>query len=199
MSFLGEIKRRKVFQVAAVYLVVAWLLIQIVDVVNEPLNLPEWFDTAVIVALAIGFPIAVILAWAFDLTPEGVVRDQGTSATTQSRGRGIEYSLLGLIVVAIGWLFYRTEIGPSEQVVQVVAEEPQREVLPNSVAVLPFENLSLDPEDGFFAAGIHDTILKELANIGDMNVISRTSVLQYADGLTSIEQIAEDLRVEAVM
>lgn len=73
-SFLGEIKRRKVFQVAAVYLVVAWLIIQVVDVVNEPLNLPDRFDTVVILLVAIGFPLALILAWAFDLTSEGVVR-----------------------------------------------------------------------------------------------------------------------------
>ncbi len=72
MSFLGEIKRRKVFQVAAVYAVVAWLTIQIIDVVSEPLNLPDWLDTVVIVLLAVGFPIAVVLAWAFDLTPEGI-------------------------------------------------------------------------------------------------------------------------------
>ncbi len=103
MSLLGEIKRRKVFQVAAVYLVVSWLIMQVVDVVNEPLNLPEWFDTAVIVALAIGLPIALILAWAFDVTPDGVVRDQGTNVTAQSSGRRIEYVLIGLLVVAAGW------------------------------------------------------------------------------------------------
>ena len=75
MSFLGEIKRRKVFQVAAVYAVVSWLLIQVVDVVAEPLALPDWIDAVVIVLLAVGFPIAVILAWAFDLTPEGIKPD----------------------------------------------------------------------------------------------------------------------------
>jgi adenylate cyclase len=72
MSFLGEIKRRKVFRVAAVYALVPWLLIQIVDVVSEPLNVPDWFDTVAILLLAIGFSIAVILAWAFDITPEGI-------------------------------------------------------------------------------------------------------------------------------
>ena len=73
MSFLGEIKRRKVFQVAAVYLVVAWLIMQVVDVINDPLNLPDWFDTVVIVFLALGLPIALILSWAFNLTPGGGV------------------------------------------------------------------------------------------------------------------------------
>lgn len=84
MSMLQEIRRRKVFQVAAVYSVVAWLVIQVVDVVNEPLNLPGWLDTVVIVLLGVGFPIAVILAWAFDLTPEGI-RSASDAATTDSR------------------------------------------------------------------------------------------------------------------
>ena len=77
MSFVGEIKRRKVFQVAAVYLIVAWLIMQVVDVVSEPLLLPDWFARVVILLLATGFPIALILSWAFDLTPKGVVKDTG--------------------------------------------------------------------------------------------------------------------------
>ncbi len=108
MSFLGEIKRRKVFQVAAVYLVVAWLIMQVVDVVGGPLLLPDVFARIVIVVLAIGFPIAVILSWAFDLTPEGVVKDQGAD---QRGGRRIEYVLLALLVLAMGWIVYR-EINP---------------------------------------------------------------------------------------
>jgi len=100
MSFLGEIKRRKVFQVAAVYAVVAWLIMQVVDVVSGPLLLPDIFARIVILVLAIGFPITIILTWAFDLTPDGVARDQGT---VQSGGRRIEYVLSGLLVVAVGW------------------------------------------------------------------------------------------------
>jgi TolB-like protein/Flp pilus assembly protein TadD len=201
MSFLGEIKRRKVFQVAAFYAVTAWLIIQFIDVVGEPLRLPEWLDTVVIVLLAAGFPIAVILAWAFDLTPDGVVRDRGkTVVTTSYRGRRIEYALIGLLVVAMVWVLYRVEITPSEMEAAIVAEAPRREVLPNSVAVLPLENLSLNPEDAFFAAGIHDELLNQLAKIEDLNVIARTSVLRYADkGEMSIPAIAAELKVQAVM
>ena len=201
MSFLGEIKRRKVFQVAAFYAVTAWLIIQFIDVVSDPLRLPEWLDTVVIVLLAVGFPIAVILAWAFDLTPEGVVRDRGMPvAITLDSGRRIEYALIGLLVIAVGWVVYRVEFTPSAEEAEIVAEAPQREVLPNSVAVLPLENLSLNPEDAFFAAGIHDELLNQLAKIGDLNVIARTSVLRYADrGAMSIPEIADELRVQAVM
>jgi len=107
MSFLAEIKRRKVFQVAAVYLIVAWLIVQVVDVVNDPLRLPGWFDTVVIVMLAIGFPIAVILAWAFDLTDAGVTRTPSEGGTEPEGARKLEVAFLGLILVGMGWLVIR--------------------------------------------------------------------------------------------
>lgn len=201
MSILGEIKRRKVFQVAAIYGVTAWLIIQIIDVVNEPLSLPEWLDTVVIVLLAVAFPVALILAWAFNLTPEGVVRDRGTTGAAPSKsGRGVAYVLIGLLVLAIAWAVYRVEFAPAPTEVETVVEESQREVLPNSVAVLPLENLSLDPENAFFAAGVHDELLNQLVKIKDLNVIARTSVLRYADkGEMTISAIADELKVEAVM
>jgi len=106
-SFLGEIKRRKVFQVAAVYAVVAWLTIQIVDVIGEPLNLPDWLDTVVIVLLAVGFPIAVVLAWAFDLTPEGIKSDADVRArhvTAGLEGQRLNSILQALVLLAVGFL-----------------------------------------------------------------------------------------------
>jgi len=187
MSFLGEIKRRKVFQVAAVYAVVAWLIIQIVDVVSEPLSLPIWFDTVAILLLAIGFPIAVILAWAFDLTPEGVVRDQG--GVVQRTGRRIEYVLIGLLVVAIGWIGFREFNPPASSA----------DVLPNSIAVLPCDDFSPNPENAYFAPGIHEEILNQLGKVGDLNVIARTSVLQYAGAARPITEIAQELNVGDVM
>jgi serine/threonine-protein kinase len=107
MSFLGEIKRRKVFQVAAVYAVVAWLTIQIVDVVAEPLNLPDWFDTFVIVLFAIGFPIAVILAWAFDVTPQGIRSASDVEAAgvpSHATGQKLNYITHSLVLIAVGFL-----------------------------------------------------------------------------------------------
>jgi TolB-like protein/Flp pilus assembly protein TadD len=190
MSLLREIQRRKVFQVAAVYAVVAWLVVQIVATVEAPLNLPEWFDTAVIVLLLVGFPITLIMSWAFNLTPEGLVPDAGGAAVVPSGGRRIEYVLIGLLIVAVGWIAY-SEFGPSDQTAQ--------RILPNSVAVLPFENLSLDPENAFFAAGIHEEILNQLAKLSALNVIARTSVMQYADGDKAIPEIAEELNVETIM
>jgi TolB-like protein/Tfp pilus assembly protein PilF len=199
MSFLAEIKRRKVFQVAAVYLVVSWLIMQVVDVVNEPLTLPDWFDTAVIVALAIGLPIALILAWAFDVTPDGVVKDLGGDETVHSGGKRIEYVLIGLLAVAMVWVLYRVEISPSEQSVELAADETERGVLSNSIAVLPFENLSPDPDNAYFAAGIHESTLNQLAKIRDLIVIARTSVMQYEKDPPPVPEIAKALKVEWVL
>jgi len=107
MSLLGEFKRRKVFQVAAVYAVIAWLIIQVIDVINDPLNLPGWLDTVVIVLLAVGFPIAMILAWAFDLTPHGIEREaDARSIEVASRlpGQRLTLVIQALVLLAVGFL-----------------------------------------------------------------------------------------------
>jgi TolB-like protein len=190
MSLLGEIKRRKVFQVAAVYAVVAWLIIQIIDVVSEPLSLPVWLDTVVIVLLAVGFPVAVILAWAFDLTPEGVVKDTGT---VQSSGRRIEYALIGLLVVAVGFLFFDAYV---PEYTPIPAADPADR---RSIAVLPLENLSPDPDNAYFADGIHGELLTTLANIGSLKVISRTSVMEYRDSPKNMREIGQELNVATIL
>jgi TolB-like protein/Flp pilus assembly protein TadD len=210
MSFLGEIKRRKVFQVAAVYAVVAWLIIQIIGVVSEPLSLPSWLDTVVIVLLGVGFPLAVILAWAFEVTPEGVVRDTGDRAPRPPApaGRRIELVLIGLLVVAVAFLFVENladEESPLaidvDSAAEMVSEEDaiSGDTLPNSVAVLPFENLSPNADDAYFAIGIHEEILNQLAKIQDLEVIARTAVRRYADSTLSLPEIAGELNVCTIM
>ena len=183
MSVLGELKRRRVFQVAVAYAVVAWVMAQVVDVVNEPLNLPGWFDTAIIVALAVGFPIAIVLAWIFDVTPQGVVR-------TPSRDEAG--------AIPSGDTQSAVAATPESQVTAAAAE-PRQAALPNSVAVLPLDNLSPNPDDAYFSAGIHEEIITRLAKIKDLNVIARTSVMQYAGAARPIAEIAAELRVGAIM
>ena len=183
MSVLGELKRRRVFQVAIAYAVVAWMMAQVVDVVNEPLNLPGWFDTAIIVTLAVGFPIAIVLAWIFDVTPQGVVRT-GSRDEARARAGGDEQSAADATIAS-----------PQTP----VATELRCETLPNSVAVLPLDNLSPNPDDAYFSAGIHEEIITRLAKIKDLNVIARTSVMQYAGAARPIAEIAAELRVGAIM
>jgi TolB-like protein/Tfp pilus assembly protein PilF len=211
MSFLGEIKRRKIFQVAAVYAVVAWLLIQIVATVEEPLNLPDWFDTMVIVLLAVGFPITLVISWAFNLTPEGLVKEGGASPSEYSAGRRIEQVLMGLLALAVVFLLIDNyvlddrpkpePVSDASQTVESAANAATAvpDVLPNSIAVLPFANLSPDPDNAFFAAGIHESILNQLAKISSLAVIARTSVLQYAKDPPPIPDIAAALRVQTVL
>jgi hypothetical protein len=115
MSFLSEIKRRKMFQVAAVYAVVAWLIVQIIVAIEAPLHLPDWVDTLVIVLMAIGFPIFLLLSWSLNLTPEGLVKE-GAEGPASVSSLKIEYVLLGIIGVALIWLVYRVEFDGSEQV-----------------------------------------------------------------------------------
>lgn len=170
MSLLGEIKRRRVAQVAVLYGVVAWGLVEIVATVEEPLGLPGWVDTLVIVLVLVGFPLALILSWAFDVTPTGVVR------TVDSGPEGMASSQPPLST-------------------PVSTDEP----LENSVAVLPLDNLSPNPDDAYFAAGIHEEILTQLAKIHALNVIARTSVMQYASVARPISEIANELRVGAIM
>ena len=191
MSILREIKRRKMFQVAAVYLVVAWLAMQVIDVIAGPLRLPEWFPTAVIVLLAIGFPFTLILSWAFNITSEGVVRE--SDARQGPSGRTIEFVLIGLVAIAVVWLIYRMEF--NEPPPPDVTAETSAEIAPNSIAVLPFENLSPDPDNGYIAAGIHNAIITELSKIGALSVKNRRAVLEYADIGQRQREIASELQV----
>ena len=138
MSLLGEIKRRKVFQVAAVYAVMAWLVIQVVDVINDPLNLPEWLDTVVIVLLAVGFPIATILAWAFDLSPTGVKREAPASeAASVLPGQSITVVLQALVLLAVGFLVFDHFLSSSREPPPSEATQVRRFALD-----LPWQNMT---------------------------------------------------------
>ncbi len=185
MSFLGEIKRRKVFQVAVAYAVVAWILIEVASVLLPTFEAPEWVMRAFSFAVIAGFPLAVILSWAFDITPAGVVRTPAAALTGGSEDGDLR----------------QADHGPAEPAAAPAAaiDDASPEVLPNSVAVLPLENLSPNPDDAYFAAGIHEEILNCLTKIKDLSVIARTSVKRYADTDKSIAEIAEELGVGTVM
>lgn len=174
MSFWSELKRRKVVQVAVAYAVTSWLLAQIVVTIKTPLSLPGWTDTLVIVLLAVGFPIALILAWSLELTPGGVAR---TRPLGSGGGNRVE----------------------TARAADSASATSARPVLRNSVAVLPFDNLSPNADDAYFAAGIHEEILSYLTKIKDVNVIARTSVKHYAETSKPISEIAAELAVGTVM
>ncbi len=209
-SFFGELRRRNVVKVAVAYAIVGWILVEVSATVLPIFEAPDWITQVFTFFVILGFPLALILSWAYELTPQGVVRADEvplSESITHVTGQKLNYFVTGLVVLALGFVIVDQYVLEEREVVveeatespPPVLEDTQRDVLPNSVAVLLFENLSLDPEDAFFAAGIHDTILNELAKIQDLNVMSRTAMLRYADGQTPIAQIAEELNVQSVM
>ena len=203
MSFFGELRRRNVVKVAVAYAIVGWLLIEVAATILPISEAPAWILQVFTLFVILGFPIALLLSWAYELTPEGVKRSREVEATesiTQVTGRKIDFAIIGALVLALGFVVYNYVLQDgADESPEVAVVGSEQAILPNSVAVLPFENLSLDPEDAFFAAGIHEEVLNQLVKLSELNVIARTSMMQYADGEKSIPQVAEELNVETVM
>ena len=193
-SFFAELKRRNVYKVAVAYAVVSWLLIQIATQVFPFLEIPNWTIRFVIVLLALGFPIALILAWAFELTPEGIKRTESADelSSKPSRSRAWIYVVIIAGAISVGLFFLGRLTAPTKQSESAVSPA-------KSIAVLPFENLSRDPENAYFADGIQEEILTRLAKIADLKVISRTSTHQYQSKPGNLSEIAKQLGVANIL
>lgn len=210
MGFFNELKRRNVFRVGIAYAVAAWVLLQVIDLVLENISAPEWVMQVFMLALAIGFPITLIMAWAFELTPDGLKRETdiapGQSMTPQT-GRKLDRMIIILLVLAVIFLVVDPFAGQDEPGNVTAAIETPHETsagdkpssLEKSVAVLPFAFRSNNPDDAFFAEGMHDDLLTQLAKIGSLKVISRTSVMEYKDTTKKITQIADELGVATIV
>lgn len=197
-SFFGELQRRNVYKVAIAYAIVGWLLIQIATQTFPFLEIPNWAIRLVILLTALGFPIALIIAWAFELTPEGIKRTEDVAPTRPHSHRGAWiYIVLAGAALSVGLFFLgRYTAGtsrprPSDAATGVPAK---------SIAVLPFESLSEDKANAYFADGVQEEILTHLARIADLKVISRSSVMQYKTGVErNLRKIAEQLGVAHVV
>ena len=196
MSFFQELKRRNVFRVAIAYIIVAWLLLQVADTLGPALRLPEWFQSGVAFVVILGFPIAIIFAWAFEMTPEGVKRERDvdrTQSITQQTGQKLNYTIIALLVVGIGYLALDKFVFEHDhEVIETHAGEP-------SIAVLPFANMSDDASNEFFADGITEELLNLLAKIPELEVTSRTSAFQFKGKDIDIPTVARQLNVEHVL
>src|SRR5258708_17184700 len=201
MNFFAELKRRNVYKVAVAYAVVAWLLIQIATQVFPFFEIPNWAVRLIVLAIVIGFPIALVLAWAFELTPEGLKRTEDVDVTLQTRGRShawIYVVVLGA-VLSLGLFFFgrytaRDNAAPRQSEAATGSSIPQK-----SIAVLPFENLSDDKGAAYFADGIQDEILTKLASIADLKVISRTSTARYKSKPEDLRTVSQQLGVATVL
>ncbi len=193
--FFAELRRRNVYKIAIAYAVVAWLLIQIATQVFPFFEIPNWAVRLVIFLFLLGFPIALILAWVFELTPEGLKRtgEVGPEKSIARRtGRKLDFVIIGVLLVVITLLILdRRGRAP---------RPPQAAVLEKSLAVLPFQNMSDEKENAFFADGVQDDILTALAKVADLKVISRTSVMGYAaNEKRDLRAIGQALRVAHVL
>ena len=195
--FLEELKRRNVVRVGLAYLVVAWLVLQMGEVVFDLLEVPTWAGKLLIAFLLLGLPIALFFAWAFELTPEGIKREKDvdrSESITKTTGRKLDYTIIAVLVVAVGFLVVHNYVLDSDTPEAVSLEGSLK-----SIAVLPFENRSAESDTQYFADGIHDDLLTQLARIGDLKVISRTSVLEYRDTQKNMRQIGAELGVATLL
>jgi len=192
--FLAELKRRNVYKVAIAYCIVAWLLIQVSTQVFPFFEIPNWAVRLVVLLLIIGFPVALILAWAFELTPEGIKRTEDVDLSKSIRrktGRKLDFLIIAVLLLVIaGLLFQRFH----PKVSSAVSSSPEK-----SIAVLPFENLSRDPDNAYFAEGIKDEILTKLATVHDLKVISRSSTAKYQSKPDNLKTVAQELGVSTIL
>jgi len=185
-GFFEEVKRRKVYRVAAAYIIAAGGIIQLASATFPAWELPNWSLRLVILLLLVGFPIALILAWAFDITAQGIQATPETTVPRTRRRRNIIMLIATGIVISAATGFF---VLP-----RVAAHKVDK-----SIAVLPFENLSDEKENAYFADGVQDDVLTNLSKIGDLRVISRTSVMQYRGRPTNLREIGKALGVSNIL
>jgi TolB-like protein/Flp pilus assembly protein TadD len=193
-KFFGELKRRNVYKVAVAYAVVGWLLTQIATQVFPFFEIPNWGIRLVVLIIAIGFPIALIIAWAFELTPEGLKRTEIADELPKKAGRSRTWIYVIVIAgaISVGLFFVGRYTASNKQ-------REQAEVAIKSIAVLPFENLSEEKANAYFADGIQEEILTRLSKIADIKVISRTSTQQYQSKPGNLSEIATQLGVANIL
>jgi TolB-like protein len=219
MSILSELRRRNVFRVAALYLVAGWVLLQVAELLFGALDVPDWSLRLLLGLLLLGLPLALIFAWVYELTPEGLKREHEVerhASITRETGGKINVLIAGLLVVAIGLLVWgqlgprneRTATVPSTEgtaieqqpaVSSVPAASPAGHASALSIAVLPFVNMSDDRSNEYFSDGLTEELLNLLARIPELKVIARTSSFAYKGKEAKISDIARELQVANVL
>ncbi len=195
-SFLRELKRRNVYKVGAMYAVGGWLLVQVATQVLPLFEVSALALRLIVLAVAAGFPIALVVSWVYEVTPQGIARTANIApdeSITQHTGQKLNYVIIATLAVAVIFLFVQHYLLPRR------ATDPAAAVSERSVAVLPFENLSDEKSSAYFASGIQDEILTRLAKIGALKVISRTSTQHYASSPANLPEIARQLGVANIL
>jgi len=207
-SLFRELKRRNVIRVALVYIVAAWLLLQVADVVLNNIEAPNWVFQTILLLVVLGFPFAVIFAWAFELTPEGLKKEKDvdrSESITHDTGRKLDFIIIAVLVLALVYFTVDKYVIDPAQEEALATASPQAEksretVTPEmSIAVLPFVNMSSDPEQEFFSDGISEELLNMLAQFPGLRVAARTSSFQFKGMNQDIAKIADTLHVAHIL
>ena len=212
MKLFEELKRRNVFRVGIAYLAIAWVLLQITDVIAPILVLPDWLARAVLFLLAIGFPIVLLLAWAYELTPDGIKAEKDIDRSEPGStvtGPWVSRLIIVFLAIAVVLLLAERFTGGASEEAPVAGSEPAGVPLATgsaetgdeskTIVVLPLDNLMNDPEQAYFVEGMHEALITELSKIEALNVISRTSALKYRESTKSLPEIARELGVDMVV
>src|SRR5205807_2203742 len=193
-NFFAELKRRNVYKVAVAYAVISWLLIQAASILLPTFEAPAWVMKAFVVFLALGFVVALMISWAFEMTPEGMKRTADVSpdeVIPYWSKRKFAALIIGVAVIAAGLLAFQLLRSPRSTSTSNADSK--------SIAVLPFESLSEDKSNAYFAEGIQDEILARLSKIADLKVISRTSTQKYKSAPSNLREISQQLGVANVL
>jgi len=200
MSLFVELKRRNVFRAAAFYAASAWLLVQIATQVFPFFHISEWVVRWIVVAAAIGFPFAMMFSWLYEWTPHGLQRESEVAANesvTRESGKKLDRWIIAILVLAVVLLLTNQFVLHRDEKRADIA--PVAEISAKSIAVLPFDNLSHDPDNAYFAEGVQDEILTRLAKVADLKVISRTSTQRFKSAPADLREIAKQLGVTHIL
>jgi TolB-like protein/Tfp pilus assembly protein PilF len=201
MSFFTELKRRNVFRVGIAYLIGAWLLAQIADLLIDNIGAPDWVMKSLFVALALGFFLSLFFAWAFEMTPEGVKRESDvdrSQSITQTTGHKLNRTIMFVLVLALGYIAWDklSTPGGTQPEVTVTAEQ---QAIDKSIAVLPFVNMSADADNEYFSDGLSEELLNLLAKVDGLKVAARTSSFKFKNSEADISEIGNQLNVATVL
>jgi len=199
MSLFIELKRRNVFRVAIAYSIVAWLIAQVAEMAFESFGTPDWVMKTLLFLLVTGLPIAVIFAWAFEMTPEGIKREKDvdrSQSITQQTGRKLNYTIIAVLVLALTLSLATRDWSDKAPHDPAIAEPASDDT---SIAVLPFVNMSDDKENEYFSDGISEELLNVLVKVEGLRVASRTSAFSFKGKDTPIPEIADALKVEHIL
>lgn len=211
MSFFAELKRRNVFRVGVAYLIGSWLLAQIAELLLDTFKAPDWTMQFIVVVLMIGFPIAIFFAWAFELTPDGVKRESEVDRSQSIReetGQKLNRGIILILVVALSYFIWESRFhndtdvvagSESETPVKIESQVVVDQAIEKSVAVLPFINMSSDPEQEYFSDGITEEIINALVKIPGLSVPARTSVFGFKGQQGDVRNIGQQLGVAHVL